>query len=96
MMTHPEAGPAFFYISILGIIGTAMAVFLFNGIIKNSSALFASSVTYLIPIVAVIIGFYFSEEITWNQVGSMVIVLLGVFIVNYGQQVFYKGKEIDK
>jgi drug/metabolite transporter (DMT)-like permease len=53
-------------------------------------------VTYLIPIVAVIIGFYFSEEITWNQVGSMVIVLLGVFIVNYGQQVFYKGKEIDK
>jgi drug/metabolite transporter (DMT)-like permease len=96
MMTHPEAGPAFLYISILGVIGTAMAVFLFNGIIKNSSALFASSVTYLIPIVAVIIGFYFSEEITWNQVGSMVIVLLGVFIVNYGQQVFYKGKEIDK
>ena len=96
MMTHPEAGPAFLYISILGVIGTAMAVFLFNGIIKNSSALFASSVTYLIPIVAVIIGFYFSEEITWNQVGSMVIVLLGVFIVNYGQQVFHKGKEIDK
>ena len=96
IMTHPEAGPAFFYISILGIIGTAMAVFLFNGIIKNSSALFASSVTYLIPIVAVIIGFYFSEEITWYQVGSMAIVLLGVFIVNYGQQVFFKGKEIDK
>ena len=96
IMTNPEAGPAFFYISILGIIGTAMAVFLFNGIIKNSSALFASSVTYLIPIVAVIIGFYFSEEITWYQVGSMAIVLLGVFIVNYGQKVFFKGKEIDK
>ena len=96
IMTNPEAGPAFFYISILGIIGTAMAVFLFNGIIKNSSALFASSVTYLIPIIAVIIGFYFSEEITWYQVGSMAIVLLGVFIVNYGQKVFFKGKEIDK
>ena len=96
IMTNPEAGPAFFYISILGVIGTAMAVFLFNGIIKNSSALFASSVTYLIPIVAVIIGFYFSEEITWFQVGSMAIVLLGVFIVNYGQKVFFKGKEIDK
>ena len=92
-MTHPEAGPAFLYISILGIIGTAMAVFLFNGIIKNSSALFASSVTYLIPIVAVIIGFYFSEKITWNQVGSMAIVLLGVFIVNYGPKVFHKGKK---
>ncbi len=96
MFTNPAAGPAFLYISILGIIGTAMAVFLFNGIIKKSSALFASSVTYLIPIVAVIIGLSFSEEITYNQVGAMVIVLLGVFIVNYGQLVFLKMKELLK
>ena len=96
MLTNPAAGPAFLYISILGIIGTAMAVFLFNGIIKKSSALFASSVTYLIPIVAVLIGLSFSEEITYNQVGAMVIVLLGVFIVNYGQLVFLKMKELLK
>ena len=96
MLTNPAAGPAFIYISILGIIGTAMAVFLFNGIIKKSSALFASSVTYLIPIVAVLIGLSFSEEITYNQVGAMVIVLLGVFIVNYGQLVFLKMKELLK
>ena len=96
MFTNPAAGTAFLYISILGIIGTAMAVFLFNGIIKKSSALFASSVTYLIPIVAVIIGLSFSEEITYNQVGAMVIVLLGVFIVNYGQLVFLKMKELLK
>ena len=96
MFTNPDDGPAFLYISILGIIGTAMAVFLFNGIIKKSSALFASSVTYLIPIVAVIIGLSFSEEITYNQVGAMVIVLLGVFIVNYGQLVFLKMKELLK
>jgi drug/metabolite transporter (DMT)-like permease len=96
MFTNPAAGPAFLYISILGIIGTAMAVFLFNGIIKKSSALFASSVTYLIPIVAVLIGLSFSEEITYNQVGAMVIVLLGVFIVNYGQLVFLKMKELLK
>jgi drug/metabolite transporter (DMT)-like permease len=73
-----------------------MAVFLFNGIIKKSSALFASSVTYLIPIVAVLIGLSFSEEITYSQVGAMVIVLLGVFIVNYGQLVFLKMKELLK
>jgi drug/metabolite transporter (DMT)-like permease len=50
------------YISILAIFGTAMAVFLFNGIIRMSSALFASSVTYFIPVVAVIIGFFFKES----------------------------------
>ena len=44
----------------LGLIRLAFALFLFN-IIKNTSALFASSVTYFIPIVAVIIGFFFGR-----------------------------------
>jgi drug/metabolite transporter (DMT)-like permease len=52
---HPDAMNGFVAIAILAVVGTAFAVFLFNGIIQSSSALFASSVTYLIPIVAVII-----------------------------------------
>ncbi len=71
------------YISILAIVGTALAVILFNQIISYSSTLFASSVTYFIPIVAVIIGVYFGEQIGWYQIGAMGIVLLGVFIANY-------------
>lgn len=71
------------FIAILSLIGTALAVVLFNRIISVSSALFASSVTYFIPIVAVLIGLYFGEKISWGQVGSMLIVLCGVFIVNY-------------
>lgn len=71
------------YITILSLVGTAFAVVLFNRIISVSSALFASSVTYFIPIVAVLIGLYFGEKISWGQVGSMLIVLIGVFIVNY-------------
>jgi drug/metabolite transporter (DMT)-like permease len=73
---------SFIAICILGLVGTAFALFLFNNIIKNTSALFASSVTYFIPIVAVIIGFFFGEQLSSYQIFSMLIVLLGVFIAN--------------
>ena len=76
------ANQGIFYIIILSIVGTALAVVLFNRIIAFSSALFASSVTYFIPIVAVLIGFTFGETINLWQVLSMLIVLSGVIIAN--------------
>lgn len=81
--THPEALSGLGYISILAIVGTAFAVIVFNRIINYSSALFASSVTYFIPVVAVLIGLGFGETISLLQMGSMVIILIGVFIANY-------------
>ena len=80
--TKEMAWNSFAAISILGIIGTAFALFLFNNIIKNTSALFASSVTYFIPIVAVFIGFFYGERISVYQISSMLVVLLGVFVAN--------------
>ena len=80
--TKETAWNSFAAISILGIIGTAFALFLFNNIIKNTSALFASSVTYFIPIVAVFIGFFYGERISVYQILSMLVVLLGVFFAN--------------
>jgi drug/metabolite transporter (DMT)-like permease len=40
-------------------------------------------VTYLIPIVAVVIGIRFGEQINLKQIGAMFIILFGVFIANY-------------
>jgi drug/metabolite transporter (DMT)-like permease len=85
-----DAMNGFVAIAILAVVGTAFAVFLFNGIIQSSSALFASSVTYLIPIVAVIIGTYFQESITKTQVFSMFIVIFGVLLANYGHLIVKK------
>ena len=78
------------YITLLSVIGTAFAVLLFNKLISNSSALFASSVTYFIPIVAVLIGVSIGEKINIQQIGAMTIVLLGVFIANYWNVLFGK------
>ena len=88
-----EAMNGFYAIAILAIVGTALAVFLFNGIIRVSSALFASGVTYFIPIVAVIIGFYYGETISNWQILAMFIVLIGVVLANYGAKLFSRSKK---
>ena len=83
IQTNPYAGEGLFYLSILSIFGTALAVILFNNLVTIATVLFASSVTYLIPVFAVLIGLYYGETINIFQVSSMTIVLGGVFIANY-------------
>jgi drug/metabolite transporter (DMT)-like permease len=90
--TNEHALEGLGYIFLLGTVGTAFAVIVFNQIIAMRDALFASSVTYFIPIVAVFIGFGFKESINFAQIGSMLIVLLGVFFVNYWPQLKLKRK----
>lgn len=90
IQTNSHAVEGLGYILILSIIGTALAVILFNKLISASSTLFASSVTYFIPIVAVFIGLSYREQINIGQIGSMVVVLFGVFIANYWGTLFQK------
>ncbi len=81
--TNEHAWNGLGFILILSVVGTALAVFVFNFVISYSSALFASTVTYFIPIVAVLIGVSFGEVIGWTEIGAMAIVLGGVFTANY-------------
>ena len=64
ILTQSVAGfEALIYIIILAVIGTSFAVVLFNHLLKQSSTIFASSVTYLIPIVAIAWGVFDGENI---------------------------------
>lgn len=70
-----------FFILILGIVGTAFANILFFKLIQVSSPIFASSVTYLIPIVAFTLGiFIYHEKINIMQIMGASIVLVGVYL----------------
>ncbi len=86
LLHRPQVFDGLAYIAVLALIGTAAAVILFNLLISSSSALFASSVTYIIPIVAVIIGFFFKESINLQQISWMAVILVGVFIANYWEK----------
>lgn len=63
---------------VLGVFGSAISLIVFNRLVKKSSALFASSVTYLIPVVAYGWGIYFGESIGLVQVLGMVMIMTGI------------------
>jgi drug/metabolite transporter (DMT)-like permease len=83
LVENPYGLEAFGYIFLLGCVGTALSNIYFNRLIKMTSALFASSVTYLIPVFAVIFGSFFNENLTWVELLAMIILLFGVFMVNF-------------
>jgi drug/metabolite transporter (DMT)-like permease len=79
------------YISILAILGTAIALIFFNQLIKMTNALFAASVTYLIPIIAIGWGILDGEQLEWNYLIWIFLILGGVYLVNTKQLKFKKN-----
>jgi len=69
-----------FYIVILGVVGTGIANILFFKTIQISSPVFATSVTYLIPIVAFSWGLLDNEMLTPVQFLGAFIILAGVYL----------------
>ncbi len=70
------------YLLVLALLGTALANILFNRLIHVSSPVFAASVTYLIPLVAILWGVLDGERINLYQIIGGLIILLGVWLVN--------------
>jgi len=65
----------------LGVVGSALANALFFRLTQSTSALFSSSVTYLIPLVAVGWGVYDGEPITWRHLVAGLVILAGVWLI---------------
>jgi drug/metabolite transporter (DMT)-like permease len=64
---------------VLGVVGTGIAYVLNYRLIADEGATVASTVTYLLPIVAVLLGLLvLSEPVGWNVAAGALIVLLGV------------------
>ncbi|EIM78749.1 hypothetical protein A3SI_01726 [Nitritalea halalkaliphila LW7] len=82
-VTHVEGAlPALGYIATLGIVGTALALILFNVMVKIATPVFASSVTYLIPIVAILWGLWDGEVLLLGHYLGIAAVIIGVYIGN--------------
>ena len=80
--TQPDAYFSLSAILILGVVGTAMALVIFNTVVKVTDTTFTSSVTYLIPIVALILGVIDGEPFLVEHAVGMAAILAGVFIAN--------------
>jgi drug/metabolite transporter (DMT)-like permease len=70
------------FIFILSLFGSVLSLFFFNSLVHYTSALFATSVTYIIPFFAILWGIFDGETITWLQFGSICLALVGIWLVN--------------
>lgn len=68
----------------LGMAGTALAQVLFLQLLAHTSSLFASSVTYLMPIVAIFWGVFDGEAFTWQYGLGICGILAGVLLIRKG------------
>ena len=80
VVTIPQVQNSMLFIVILGVIGTGIANIIFFKLIQLSSPVFATSVTYLIPIVAFFWGLLDNEMLTPIQFLGAFVVLIGVYL----------------
>lgn len=83
----PEVQDGLPYLLILSIVGTALAVLLFNYMVVFSSPLFASSVTYLIPVVAILIGVWDGEIFPIINVVWIFVIFVGLYLMSKNKSV---------
>ena len=76
---HPWSFGAMF---LLGAMGTALSQLVFNNMLQITTPVFASAITYFIPIVALMWGLLDGESLSSPQVLGMVLVIVGIYILN--------------
>jgi drug/metabolite transporter (DMT)-like permease len=82
LATQPGAWEATGFIVILALMSTAIANLIFNKLLQISTPLFASSVTYIIPIVSVMWGLIDGEHLYIGHFIGMGAILVGVYLAN--------------
>lgn len=82
-VNHPDFLKAFLFVSILAIVCTSFALIVWNKLIKNISAIYASTVTYIIPVFALLWGIYDGEKLIWNHAFAILCIFTGIYLVNY-------------
>ena len=66
---------------LLAFIGTSISLIMFNRLIQQTNTVFATSVTYLIPIVALFWGLFDHEDILYNHFIGLVFILGAIWMI---------------
>lgn len=84
VMEHPHGLESFGALCILAIFSTVLALILFYKLVQDMNAVFASTVAYIIPIVALIWGLFDGEYVGIPHLISMGVILVGIFLIRKG------------
>ncbi len=94
VINHPEGFTSLMALVLLALMSTVLALIIFYKLVQDTSAVFGSTVAYIIPIVALIWGVLDGEYIGWMHMLSMGIILLGVYLIRIGQTPTLKKEEL--
>ncbi len=81
-LQRPALQESLSYILVLALLGTALAKIIFNRLIQLSNPVFSTSVTYLIPVVALFWGVIDGESFSLLQLAAGGVILVGVYLSN--------------
>lgn len=82
LQTVPGAGTAAAYVALLALMSTALAGLIFNKLVRLTTPLFASMVTYIMPLVSVMWGVLDGERLYVTHFIGMTAILGGVYLAN--------------
>lgn len=80
--TNHDFAMSMLYIVVLSAFGTALAKVLFNKLVQMATPVFASSVTYAMPLVALMWGVLDGENFSVLQGLATILILLGIYLAN--------------
>ena len=86
VFSHPDGFRSIGYLSILSVVGTAVAVVLFTRLIAISSHIFSSAVAYVLPVVAVFLGVLDGDVFHPVNLIWIAIIFTGVYLMNKKQK----------
>jgi drug/metabolite transporter (DMT)-like permease len=84
--TDPNGWRSLGFVALLALFGSAISLVLWNALLKRTSAVWASSVTYLMPVVAIGWGVLDGEPFTAGQMAMVALVLCGVWLVTRAER----------
>jgi len=79
-LQHPVFATSIMATIVLATFGSVITLFVFNNLIHHTSAIFASSVTYIIPFFALLWGILDGDHIGTLQIISLIVILIGVYL----------------
>jgi len=82
MLTHKEALPSFGFVCMLAVFGSAFSIVLWNTLIQKTNAVFAASVTYVMPVIAIMWGLLDGEKFLFVYTFMIMLILIGVYLTN--------------
>lgn len=81
LQTNQEAWKGVLYVALLSCLGSALAMVLYNHLAARTGVTFSGTVTYVMPVIALLWSVADGESIGWQHVAAMLVILTGVYLV---------------